>query len=52
MSEFPSSEHIGHQHQFDMRRYISQIAIQRFDIDEEIDNVTPIRPEEPEDIVA
>jgi hypothetical protein len=54
MNEFPSSEHIQQRHKFDMRRYISQLAIQRFDIDEEIerDNVVPIRPDEPENLIA
>ena len=67
MSEFPSSEHISHQHKFDMRRYIALVAIQRFDIfadspDEatptvggnqaDTSNVVPIRPPEPPEIAA
>lgn len=55
MESFPTSKHISEQHRFDMQRYINQLCIQHFDIDEEIakDNVIPLPVKEtPDDICA
>jgi hypothetical protein len=63
--QFPTNEHISHQHKFDMRRYIALVAIQRFDIfADSPDEATPtaggnqagnlylLHPEPPEDLIA